>query len=113
MHKTLLALVIGAGVFAAPAFAQVIPDSTGAGSAQVGASAPGMDANASAGVGMGTAMPTTGASGTQPMGLGGLLRQTQARDAEPVADAPTEGAGPTGDLNAKARAKLRAAAHGH
>lgn len=111
MHKTLLAALVGASVFAAPAFAQVIPGGAGQaaahGSRQAGATAPGMNANASAGI---STTPTTGASGTQPLGLGGLLKQTQAADA--AADTPTEGAGPTGDLNAKAREKLRAA-RGH
>jgi len=114
MHKTLLAAVIGASVFAAPSFAQVIPggaaQATAHGSAHAGATAPGMSANTSAGISTGATTPTTGASGTQPLGLGGLLKQTQAADA--AADTPAEGAGPTGDLNAKAREKLRAA-HGH
>lgn len=112
MHKTLLAAFIGASVFAAPAFAQAIPGGAaqpGAhGSTQAGATLPGMNANA--GTGTSAASPTTG-TGTQPLGLGGLLKQTQAADA--AADTPTEGAGPTGDLNAKAREKLRAAQHGH
>ena len=114
MHKTLLAALIGASVFAVPAFAQVIPGGAaqaGAhGSMHAGASAPGMSANAGTGVGTTTATPTTGASGTQPLGLGGLLKQSQAADA--AVDTPTEGAGPTGDLNAKAREKLRAS-RGH
>ncbi|MGN2253828.1 hypothetical protein ACFWZ4_10660 [Frateuria sp. GZRe12] len=112
MQKTLLAAFIGASVFAVPAFAQVIPggaaQTTAHGSTQAGATAPGMNPNA--GAGLGATAPTTGASGTQPLGLGGLLKQTQAADA--TVDTPTEGAGPTGDLNAKAREKLRAA-RGH
>jgi hypothetical protein len=112
MHKTLLAALIGASVFAAPAFAQMIPGSAGQasahGSTHAGATAPGLNANASTGIG--TTTSTTDASGAQPLGLGGLLKQTQAADA--ATDTPTEGAGPTGDLNAKAREKLRAA-HGH
>lgn len=114
MHKTLFAALIGASVFAAPAFAQVIPGSAGQasayGSTHAGTTAPGVNANASTGLSTGTTTPTTGTSGTQALGLGGLLKQTQAADA--AADTPTEGAGPTGDLNAKAREKLRAA-HGH
>lgn len=112
MHKTLLAAFIGASVLAVPAFAQVIPGSAGQatarGSAQAGATAPGLNANA--GIGTGATTPTTGSSGTQPLGLGGLLKQTQAADA--AATTSSEGAGPTGELNAKAREKLRAA-HGH
>lgn len=111
MHKTLLAAFIGASVFAAPAFAQVIPagggQATAHGSAQAGATAPGLSANAGISTG---AAPTTGTSGAQPLGLGGLLKQTQAADA--AATTPGEGAGPTGGLNAKAREKLRAA-RGH
>ena len=109
MHKTLFAALIGASVFAAPAFAQLIPGSAGQasthGSAQAGATTPGMSANATSGIGTSTTTPSTDSSGTQPLGLGGLLKQTQA------ADPSTEGAGPTGGLNAKARAK--AAMHGH
>ncbi|UGB37758.1 hypothetical protein [Frateuria soli] len=110
MHKTLIAAFIGASVFAVPAFAQVVPQGAGQasahGSARAGTTAPGLDANADTGVGAGAAAPTTGTSGTQPLGLGGLLKQTQA------ADAASEGTGPTGDLNSKAREKRRAA-HGH
>lgn len=117
MHKTLLAVFIGASVFAVPAFAQVIPGGAGQAAApsQTGASATGMSANPglAIGAGDGTASTTDGAgAGTQALGLGGLLKQTQAHDAGPVADTPSEGAGPTGDLNAKAREKLRAA-RGH
>ncbi|MGN2242983.1 hypothetical protein ACFWZU_05645 [Frateuria sp. GZRR33] len=112
MHKTLLAAFIGASVFAVPAFAQVIPggagQSTAHASAQAGATAPGLNANGA--ISTGATTPTTGTAGTQALGLGGLLKQTQAADA--AADTPSEGAGPTGDLNAKAREKLRAA-HGH
>ena len=110
MHKTLLAAFVAASAFAVPAFAQVLPGSAGQasthGSTQAGTTASGMNANA----GAGTTTPTTGTSGTQPLGLGGLLKQSQSTDA--AADTPTEGAGPTGDLNAKAREKLRAA-RGH
>lgn len=111
MHKTLLAALIGASVLAVPAFAQVVPhggaQATAHGSARASATAPGLDANAG---GAGTTTTTTGASATQPLGLGGLLKQTQAADA--AADTPGEGAGPTGDLNAKAHGKRRAA-RGH
>lgn len=118
MHKTLLAAFIGASVFAVPAFAQVIPGAAGqAGahsSSQAGTTLPGANANASTAIGAGagagtgtsaTTSATRSTTGTQPLGLGGLLKQTQA------ADPATDGAGPTGGLNAKARAK--AAMHGH
>jgi hypothetical protein len=112
MHKTLLAAFVGASMLAVPAFAQVIPggaaQASARGSTQAGASAPGLNANA--GTDASATTPSTGASGTQPLGLGGLLKQTQAADA--ATDTPAEGAGPTGDLNTKAREKLRAR-HGH
>jgi hypothetical protein len=116
MHKTLLALSIGASVFAVPAFAQVIPGNAGQamthGSAQAGAAASGLNANAGTSIGAGTsATPTSNTAGTQPLGLGGLLKQTQASDPALSVDAASEGAGPTGGLNAKARAKAHA--HGH
>lgn len=114
MHKILLAFSIGAGVVAVPAFAQVIPGSAGQAaahaSAQAGAATPGM--NAGTGIGASTATTTTSnTGGTQPLGLGGLLKQTQASDPALSVDAASEGAGPTGGLNAKARAKAHA--HGH
>jgi hypothetical protein len=114
MHKILLALSIGASVFAVPAFAQVIPGSatqaTAHGSTQAGAATSGMNANAGTSTGASTSTTTTTA-GTQPLGLGGLLKQTQASDPALSVDAASEGAGPTGGLNAKARAKAHA--HGH
>jgi hypothetical protein len=111
MHKILLAAFAGAGVFAVPAFAQVVPtrSATGAqGSAQASVSSTGVPSNTGVGAGA-NADTSTDASGTSTLGLGGLLKQTQGDSAASPAD---EGAGPTGSLDAKARMK-KARAHGH
>ncbi|MCX7514461.1 hypothetical protein [Frateuria sp. STR12] len=109
MRKILFAAIAAAGVFAAPTFAQVDPGATAA-SARAGASASGTTTPTAAGVGAGTSATAT--SGTQPMGLGDLLKQqSRAHDTSPAIDSSTDGAGPTGSLEAKARAKAHA--HGH
>lgn len=108
MHKTLLAAFIGATVLAAPAFAQVIPGSAGAGAnggAQAGATAPGANAGTTTGTAAGA-----DASSTRALGLGGLLKEVQASD--PGRAGTTDSANPSGGtLRSKARAKARAEGH--
>lgn len=107
MPKTLLATLLGVAVLAAPAFAQVIPGNAGAsgganGSAQTGA------ATGTAGE-TGTATAAD-ASGTQALGLGGLLKQVQA--GEPSAAASSGSPRSAGEtLRSKVRAKAHAAGH--
>jgi len=108
MQKIVLVALLGASVFAVPAFAQVYPGAPNA-SAQAGAAAP--DTHATAGAGTATQAGTSSGASTQPLGLGGLLKQTQANPSDPAADTASDGAGPTGSLDAKTRAKLHA--HGH
>ncbi|HEV2540038.1 MAG TPA: hypothetical protein VGU03_10055 [Frateuria sp.] len=115
MRKILFAAA-AASMFALPAFAQLVPPPSGAGShgsARAGVSAGGMSSSAGASANAGT-----GDDGTSTLGLGGLLKQTQA---ESSPTPPQEGAGPMGTMDTldtppvqKHKKKLeRARSHGH
>jgi hypothetical protein len=97
--RRILFAAAAASLFALPAFAQLAPRSGGAGtqgSAQAGVSAGGMSSSAGAGVNAGTSD-----DGTSTLGLGGLLKQTQA---ESSGTPPQEGAGPMGTMDLSAPA---------
>lgn len=107
MRKILFAATLAASVCALPAIAQDYPESTTA-AAQSNATVLGAQAGTDT-----SATTSTTASGTsQPLGLSGLLQQAQQPAANPAANTATDGAGPTGSLAAKVRAR-KAGSQGH
>jgi hypothetical protein len=109
MRKFFLVALLGASVGATPAFAQVAP--TGA---TVVPTAPGQVSVPTNGADA-TSATTTDASGTSVLGLGGLLKQTQAQTPAQT-DASAEGAGPNGHLlgtTLKTKARTQAHTQGH
>lgn len=112
MRKILFAAFAAASVLAVPAFAQVAPTANGAGvggSAHAGVSATGAPSNTGVGNTAANANANADATSSSSLGLGGLLKQTQAGDSSPSMDG---NAGLTGSSDAKALAK-KARAHGH
>jgi hypothetical protein len=117
MHKILLAALMGASVLAVPAFAQVYPAGTSAGSrssAQAGVATTGAPTNTAIGAGA-TTDATADPSSTPALGLGDLLKQAQASDPNAAADTVNDGAEPTASPNpGDARTHTRKPrTHGH
>jgi len=113
MRTIPFAAIAAACVFAFPAFAQVTPTGAGSGvrgSAQAGVSTTGAPSNTGMGMGTTADAATAGdASSTSNLGLGGLLKQTQAGDSAASLDGSASLAGSS---DAKALVK-KARAHGH
>jgi hypothetical protein len=114
MRTILFAAFAAASVLALPTFAQVSPTGTGTSagsSAHAGVSTTGALSNAGAG-GSSTdagASASSDATGTSNLGLGGLLKQTQATEPSTNLDGS---AALTNPSDAKALEK-KARAHGH
>jgi hypothetical protein len=111
MPRILFIALAATGVFAFPTFAQVMPTATGAhaeGSAHAGVSSTGAPSNTGVGSGSTDTSAASDATGSSDLGLGGLLKQTQATESSGMDDAGAQ----TGSRDAKALAK-KARAHGH
>ena len=115
MRTILFAVFAAASVLALPAFAQVVPTGTGTsagGPAHAGVSTTGALSNAGTG-GSTTdagASVSSDATSTSNLGLGGLLKQTQATEPSSSLDDSATPTNPSSD--AKALEK-KARAHGH
>jgi hypothetical protein len=109
MRKFFLVALLGASVGATPAFAQVAPAG-----ATVVPTAPGQVSVPSSGADA-TSATATDAPASSALGLGGLLKQTQAQIPAST-DTAVEGAGPNGHLlgtTLKTKARTQAHTQGH
>jgi hypothetical protein len=112
MRRILFAASVAASVLALPTFAQVVPTGAGAstkGSAHAGVATTGAPSNTGVGSSTTDASASSDATATSDLGLGGLLKQTQAAESSTSLEG---NASMSSSSDAKALAG-KARAHGH